>query len=53
MNLILIFIFSEQLPFNNEDLMNSFNLLLCIVDYVYHAISISRFKNNLNSDFGI
>uniref|UniRef100_A0A915LZT3 Uncharacterized protein n=1 Tax=Meloidogyne javanica TaxID=6303 RepID=A0A915LZT3_MELJA len=31
--------------------MNSYNLLLCVVDYIYHAISISRLKNHLNADF--
>uniref|UniRef100_A0A915MYU3 Uncharacterized protein n=1 Tax=Meloidogyne javanica TaxID=6303 RepID=A0A915MYU3_MELJA len=41
----------KQLPANNEDLMNSYNLLLCVVDYIYHAISISRLKNHLNADF--
>ncbi|KAL7080643.1 hypothetical protein ACQ4LE_000642 [Meloidogyne hapla] len=41
----------KQLPSNNEDLMNSYNLLLCVVDYIYNAISISRLKNHLNVEF--
>lgn len=42
--------FSEQ--FTSDDLMNSFHLLLCTVDFVFHDLRQSNLVHLLDGDFG-